>query len=161
MTLFDPLAEDVDDNNVPVKCPECGLEERLDGLSNAEKTYLVHSTMFHELWTEYQLLLRMQEIISLFPGTRHPLLADKLPENRISICNDAVVDVIINDDPELRDFLRRGRFRFDRRFPWVEKTVQEYKPEIEKLLLKCSRCEGHYVTFTEQYYLQLGLKHSH
>jgi hypothetical protein len=149
------------DTDVPVECPACGMSQRMNGLSGAEKQFLIDSTSYHHLSTEFRLLLRLNDVLSDYPGTRHPLIVNKLPTGRISICDEAAVEAILSDDAELLEFLRRSHFRFDRRFPWLAEKIQHDRSHFESPLVKCNRCAGQYMVLSEDYYMQLGLADGH
>ncbi|MFG0332318.1 MAG: hypothetical protein ACF8TS_03055 [Maioricimonas sp. JB049] len=158
MTLFMPDADNIGDSDVPVECPQCGLSQRRDGLTQPEKQFLVDSTLYHHLWAEYRLLLRVNEILTIFPGTRHPLLADKIAPSGARAGDDGAVDAILDRDPELRAFLQRSHFRFDRRFAWVNEYVERHREVIARAVVRCKECEQQYLVLDEAFYARIGFR---
>ncbi|QDU35842.1 hypothetical protein Mal4_01240 [Maioricimonas rarisocia] len=158
MTLFMPDADDIGDSDVPVECPQCGLSQRRVGLTQPEKQFLIDSTLYHRLCAEYRLLLRINEILTDFPGTRHPLLADKVASSGARAGDDGAVDAILDRDPELREFLQRSHFRFDRRFAWVDEYLEHHREVIARALVRCPECEQQSMVLDEAFYARIGFR---
>ena len=107
--VFQPDIRNIPDHGVPVLCPSCGFTCKRDFLSDAEKQFLIDATLYHELVTEFRFMLAMKAITDRYPGTRHPLLAAKLPKPRAGFTDEEEVSALLDRQPELCDYLRAPR----------------------------------------------------
>lgn len=154
--IFQPNICNIADHDIPVLCPSCGFASKRNRLSEAEKEYLIDATGYHDMATELRFLLAMKAITDRYPGTRHPLLTSKLPESRFGAADEDKVSAILARQPELCDFLSRGSFRLDCRFPFVVEYVERERPNINRLLVACPQCEQQYLILPKDYYFSIG-----
>jgi hypothetical protein len=156
MTLFAPDICKIGDGDVPVLCPSCGFESLCPGLSGSEKQYLVDSTSYHGMVTEFRLLIAMKAITDRYPGTTNPLLANKLPQPRHGVTDEDHVGTLLACQPELCEMLRGSSFSLDGRFQFVRESIERERSMIDKLLVSCHQCDRQYLVFPQDYYLTIG-----
>ena len=154
--IFQPDICNIADHDVPVLCPFCGFASKRDRLSDSEKQFLIDATGYHDIATEFRFLLAMKAITDQYPGTRHVLLAGKLPEPRVGFTDEDKVSALLARQPELCDFLSRSTFRLDCRFPFVLEYVERERPSINRLLVACPQCDQQYLILPQDYYLTIG-----
>ncbi|MBL9082914.1 MAG: hypothetical protein JNK76_13960 [Planctomycetales bacterium] len=156
MTIFYAHVSMIGDVAVPLICPNCGAKSNRDGLTTIEKQYLLDATLYHRLLTEFRYLIAMKAIVDRYPGTQHPLLRSKLVNPGRGQTDEKTVSKLLNAQPELCEHLRRSWFRLDRRFPWVQKTVEELRDSILPVKVGCTKCDDQYVTLPDDFYDSIG-----
>jgi hypothetical protein len=155
MSIFAPDIANMSDP-VPMECPGCGALTTREGLSAAEKQYLLAATHHHGMVCEYRLLVAMKAITDRYPGTQHPLLQHKLDGLRIPGTDEAQVAKLPAAQPELCEMLRHCDFLLECRFPFVRDAAADTRDDVLSFLVKCETCPDQYLVLPEAYYQSIG-----
>lgn len=118
---------------------------------------LIDSSSFHSLSNELILLRRLQEMVDTFPDSKHPLIHSKR-RNSKRLGNaepDARIDYVLNQDPELRDFLTNCGFDIDARLTFVEERVSAMRFATGHPDIACKQC-GNYLFLPDSFLSEVG-----
>lgn len=157
MTVFNPHDGIWHYREIPVVCSTCGQSDTWTDLTQETKEALLDKTVLHSLAEELDFLERTAAIVRQFPETSHSLILDKLGEHAaIEECFDPVVDHLLLQDPELREFLTNSQFKLDARLDFVSTTVASIAASLSRDDTRCRKC-GAYVYLPDNFYDEVGL----
>jgi hypothetical protein len=155
VSIFEPSIANMT-GPVPVECPACGARSTFEDFSDAEKDYLIRSTVHHQLLNEYRLLVAMKAITDRFPNTQDPSLKHHLNELESDSTDEAAVAKSFRARLELLESFGEWGFLLEARFPFVRDKAAETREELLSFLVKCRTCLEQYLILPEEYYDTIG-----
>ena len=142
-------------DEIPVLCSNCDSQSTWRELSQSTKEALISSTSLHSLTREHKFLKRLQDLCDAFPDTKHPLIHNKRRKRDGNPEADARVEHVLNNDPELRDFLTKSGFDIAARLPFVEKRISELRFASGRHDIACKKC-GNYSYLPNKFLMEVG-----
>jgi len=155
MTIFEPFPVNMI-GNVPTLCPMCDRQVDRDDLTNEQKQFLIDSTGYHEILTEYQHLQTLDSLLRRFPGTRNPLVTSKIRKRLYGHDDEVAVTHLIETTDGFKNFLKRSHFEHYGRLSFVHGLVQRYQDDIASMLVTCPHCSNQYAILPFDYYMSIG-----
>ena len=144
-------------DDIPTLCSGCDAQATLTGLTQKNKEMLIEASSFHSLTDELKLLRRLHDLVETFPDTKHPLIHNKRRKSK-RLGNpeaDARIDHVLNQDPELQQFLTDCGFDIDARLSFVETRVDTMRFATGHPDVACKQC-GNYCYLPESFLSEVG-----
>ncbi len=144
-------------NDIPTICSGCGVHALWTDLTQKTKVRLIEASTFHSLANELVLLNRLNDLLDLFPDTRHPLIHNKrcISKRHGEAETDVRVEHVLNRDQELREFLTNCGFEHEARMSFVERRLKVMRFATGHPDIACRQC-GAYCFLPEAFLMEVG-----
>lgn len=112
---------------------------------------------FRSFAAELALLERFETLCASFPESRHPLISEHLPlPRRVSPETDHEVDLALEADQELCEFLKKTGFLLSVRIGFVREAVASYKAQLTASRIPCKDCSEGSLWIDDEFFEQLA-----
>ena len=144
-------------NDIPTLCSGCGVHATWTDLTQKAKERLIEASSFYSLTAELVLLKRLNDLIALFPDTKHPLIHDKRRKSKRNgePEDDVRIERLLDQDHELREFLTNCGFDLDARTSFVEERLNTIRFATGHPDIACRQC-GAYCYLPESFLMEVG-----